>query len=63
MKVDYSERAGRTLDGLTPQLLKAVYKQRVAWTCSLGPRLLVVFGGRAAEFRRQVRCRYRCATG
>ncbi len=27
MKVDYSERAGRTLDGLTPQLRKAVYKQ------------------------------------
>jgi mRNA interferase RelE/StbE len=27
MRVDYSERAGRTLDGLTPQLRKAVYKQ------------------------------------
>jgi len=27
MKVDYSERAGRTLDGLTPQLRLAVYKQ------------------------------------
>jgi mRNA-degrading endonuclease RelE of RelBE toxin-antitoxin system len=27
MKVDYSERAGRTLDGLTAQLRKAVYKQ------------------------------------
>ena len=27
MKADYSERAGRTLDGLTPQLRKAVYKQ------------------------------------
>jgi len=26
MKVDYSERAGRTLDGITPQLRKAVYK-------------------------------------
>ena len=27
MKAGYSERAGRTLDGLTPQLRKAVYKQ------------------------------------
>ena len=27
MKVDYSERAGRSLDGLTPQVRKAVYKQ------------------------------------
>ena len=27
MKVDYSERAGKTLDGLTPQLRKVVYKQ------------------------------------
>jgi mRNA-degrading endonuclease RelE of RelBE toxin-antitoxin system len=27
MKVDYSERAGRTLDGLAPELRKAVYKQ------------------------------------
>ena len=27
MKVDYSERAGRTLDGLTPRLRKTVYKQ------------------------------------
>ena len=27
MKADYSERAGRTLDGITPQLRKAVYKQ------------------------------------
>jgi mRNA-degrading endonuclease RelE of RelBE toxin-antitoxin system len=27
MKVDYSERAGRTLNGLLPQLRKAVYKQ------------------------------------
>lgn len=27
MKVDYSERAGRTLDGLPTQVRKAVYKQ------------------------------------
>jgi len=27
MKVGYSERAGKTLDGLTPPLRKAVYKQ------------------------------------
>ena len=27
MKVDYSERVGRTLDGLAPELRKAVYKQ------------------------------------
>ncbi len=27
MKADYSERAGRTLDVLTPRLRKAVYKQ------------------------------------
>ena len=27
MKVDYSERAGRTLDDLVPELRKAVYKQ------------------------------------
>jgi plasmid maintenance system killer protein len=27
MKADYSERAGRTLDGLTPQLRRTVYKQ------------------------------------
>ena len=27
MKVDYSERAGRSLDRLTPEVRKAVYKQ------------------------------------
>ena len=27
MKVDHSERAGKTLDGLTPRLREAVYKQ------------------------------------
>ena len=35
MKVDYSERAGQTLDGLTPQLRKAVYKQVKLWEQNL----------------------------
>jgi hypothetical protein len=37
-------------------------QSKVARACSLGARLLVVLGGRAADLGGQVGCRYRCAT-